>query len=244
MEFLGRVFDWFTTGAHWHGSGGVPQRLFEHVQISGGAIITAAVIALPIGLTLGHLRRGGFIAVNVANVGRALPSLALLVVAQDIFGIGARPAYVALVALALPPMVTNTYIGVRDVDADVREAARAMGMTGSQMLWRVELPLAMPLVVAGVRTAAVNVVATATLAAIIAGGGLGRFIVDGLAQQDTPQAFAGALLVAVLAVVTEASLGLLQRRLTVRSATVAAGQGRRGGAAQSGKEVLLHALKA
>jgi osmoprotectant transport system permease protein len=235
MHFLGRVFDWFTTSAHWHGAGGVPQRLVEHVEISGAAVLTAAAVALPIGLTLGHLHRGGFVAVNVANVGRALPSLALLIIAQDIFGIGARPAYFALVALALPPMVTNTYIGVRDVDADVREAARAMGMKGGQMLWRVELPLAMPLIVAGVRTAAVNVVATATLAAIIAGGGLGRFIVDGLAQQDTPQAFAGAMLVALLAVVTEVTLGALQRRLSVRSATVAHGQG---------KEELSHALKA
>jgi osmoprotectant transport system permease protein len=235
MDFLGKVFDWFTTSAHWHGAGGVPQRLVEHVELSVAAVLTAALVALPVGLILGHLRRGGVVALNVANVGRALPSLALLIIAQDFFGIGARPAYVALVALALPPMVTNTFIGVRDVDADVREAARGMGMRGPQVLLRVELPLAMPLVVAGIRTAAVNVVATATLAAIIAGGGLGRFIVDGLAQQDSAQAFAGALLVAVLAVVTEAGLGLLQRRLAARSATVPDGQ--------SEKE-LVHALKA
>jgi osmoprotectant transport system permease protein len=233
VNFLSRVVDWFTTASHWRGEGGVPHRLVEHVEISAGAVITAIVIAFPIALVLGHLRRGGFLAVNVANVGRALPSLALLILAQDMFGIGARPAYVALVALALPPIMTNTYIGVRDVDADARDAARGMGMSGRQMMFRVELPLALPLIVAGVRTAAVNVVATATLAAIIAGGGLGRFIVDGLAQQDTPQAFAGALLVAALAVLTEVTLGGVQRRLTARSATVAAGQR---------EEELLHAL--
>ncbi len=233
MDFVARVFEWFTTATHWQGEGGVPQRVLEHVELSAGAVLTAAAIALPIGLTLGHLRRGGVVAVNVANVGRALPSLALLILAQDLFGIGARPAYVALVALAIPPMVTNTFIGIRDVDADVREAARGMGMRGGQVLWRVELPLGLPLVIAGVRTAAVNVVATATLAAIIAGGGLGRFIVDGLAQQDTPQAFAGALLVAVLAVGTEGGFGLLQRRIAARSATV------RGGPRE---EELVHAL--
>jgi osmoprotectant transport system permease protein len=184
-------------------------------------------------LTLGHLRKGGVVVVNLANVGRALPSLALLILAQSVFGIGAKPAYVALVALALPPIVTNTFIGVRDVDADAREAAKGMGMRGTQVLLRVELPLAMPLVVAGVRTAAVNVVATATLAAVIAGGGLGRFIVDGLAQRDTPQAFAGALLVAILAVITESGLGLVQRRLAAPSATVPDGPR---------EEELVHAL--
>ena len=212
----------------------MPHRLLEHVELSAGAVLTAAVIALPIGLVLGHLRKGGAVAVNVANVGRALPSLALLILAQDIFGIGVRPAYVALVALALPPIVTNTFIGVRDVDADVREAARGMGMRGSQMLWRVELPLAMPLVVAGVRTAAVNVVATATLAAIIAGGGLGRFIVDGVAPAATPCKCSPAPCSwPCVATVTEGALGLLQRRLAARSATVADGPL---------QEELVHAL--
>jgi osmoprotectant transport system permease protein len=220
MDFLGRVVQWFTTAAHWRGPGGVPTRLLEHVEISVAAVIAAGAIAVPLGLFLGHVRKGGAVAVNVANVGRALPSLALLILFQDIFGLGARPAFVAMFALALPPMLTNTYIGVRDVDADVREAARGMGMRGSEILWRVELPLALPLVVAGVRTASVNVIATATLAAIVAGGGLGRFIVDGLAQQDTPQAFAGAFLVALLAIGTEVVLGAVQRRLMRRSATV------------------------
>lgn len=233
MDFLGRVIEWMTTASHWRGSGGVPSRLFEHVQISLAAVLTAAAIAIPLGLFLGHVRKGGAIAVNVANVGRALPSLALLILFQDVFGLGAKPAYAAMLALALPPMLTNTYIGVRDVDNDIREAARGMGMRGTQILWRVELPLALPLVVAGLRTASVNVIATATLAAIVAGGGLGRFIVDGLAQQDNAQAFAGAFFVAVLAIGTEVALAALQRRLVRRSATVAAVQP---------EEALAHAL--
>ena len=220
MNFLGRVFDWFTTASHWRGDAGIPHRLLEHVEISGAAVLTAALIALPIGIGLGHVRKGGAIAVNVANVGRALPSLALLIIFQGFLGIGVRPAYAAMVALALPPMLTNSYVGMRDVDRDIREAARGMSMSGMQTMWRVELPLASPLIVAGVRTAAVNVIATATLAAIIAGGGLGRFIVDGLAQRDSPQVFGGSVLVALLSIVTEVSLGRIQRRLTARSATV------------------------
>ena len=220
MHYLADVFHWFTTTAHWHGSTGVPHRLLEHIELSAGAVLTAAAIALPVGLVLGHLRRGGFVAINIANVGRAVPSFAILVIAESVLGIGAKPAYIALVALAIPPMVTNTFIGVRDVDDDVRQAARGMGMSGAQMLRRVELPLAAPLVIAGIRTSAVNVVATATLAAVIAGGGLGRFIVDGLAQQDFPQLLAGVVLVALLSIATEASLGLAQRRATAPSATV------------------------
>jgi osmoprotectant transport system permease protein len=224
VSALGDLAAWFSTAAHWRGTGGIPQRLWEHVQLSGAAVLTALVIALPIGLVLGHLNKGGFVALNVANIGRAVPSIGVLVLAQSAFGIGEMPAYVALVALAIPPVVTNAFIGVRDVDADIREAARGMGMTARQVLRRVELPLAAPLIVAGIRTAAVQVVATATLAALIAGGGLGRFIVDGLAQRDTGQLLGGAILVAVLSVATEAGLGRVQRRMAARSATVADGQ--------------------
>jgi osmoprotectant transport system permease protein len=233
MDFLGRVFDWFTTATHWHGPQGIPQRMFEHLELSIAAIVTAAVLALPVGLVLGHLRKGGVVAVNVANVGRALPSFALLVLAENVFGIGGTPAYIALVALGVPPMVTNTFIGMRDVDADVREAARGMGMSGTQVLFKAELPMAMPLILAGARTSAVNIVATATLAAVIAGGGLGRFIIDGLAQHDYPQLFGGAVLVALLSVVTEGVFSLAQRRAAARSATVARGQG---------EEELAHGL--
>ena len=170
--------------------------------------------ALPIGVTIGHIGRGGNLAINVANVGRAVPSFALLVLAVQLVGIGFWPAFVALVALGIPPMVTNSYIGMREVDADVREAATGMGMRDRAVLWRVELPIAAPLIMAGVRTSAVNIVATATLAALVAWGGLGRFIVDGLAQRDTVQLFAGALLVALLSIAVEVSLTGLQRITT------------------------------
>jgi osmoprotectant transport system permease protein len=185
------------------------------LQLSAGSVLIAVILTIPIALVLGHLGRGGFLAVNVANIGRAIPSFAVLVFANQItHDIGFKPALIALVALAAPPIFTNTYVGVRGIEADVRESARGMGMTGRQMLTRVEAPLAMPVIMAGVRTAAVQVVATATLAALIAGGGLGRYIVDGIAQIDYVQVFAGALLVAVFAVVTEVVLERVERRLT------------------------------
>ena len=150
----------------------------------------------------------------MSNIGRAIPSLALLVLGVQLFGIGAKPAFLALVALAIPPIVTNSYTGVRQVDQDVREAAQGMGMRGPTMLLRVEVPMAVPLIMAGIRTASVQVVATATLAAWVGWGGLGRYIADGLPQQDTPKVFAGALIVAVISMGTELTLGLVQRVLT------------------------------
>ncbi len=214
MNFLGQVLQWFLDATHWQGDGGIPNRLFEHVSMSSASLLAAALIALPIGVTLGHFGRGGNLAINVSNVGRAIPSFAILVIAVELVGIGALPAFMALVALGIPPMVTNSYIGMREVDADVREAAKGMGMRQRAILWRVELPIAAPLIMAGVRTSAVNIVATATLAALVAWGGLGRFIVDGLAQRDTVQLFAGALLVALLSIAVELSLSRLQRITT------------------------------
>jgi osmoprotectant transport system permease protein len=214
VSFIGQVLQWFVDGSHWQGDFGIPNRLFEHLYMSAASLAVAALIALPIGVTIGHIGRGGNLAINVANVGRAVPSFALLVFAVQLVGIGFWPAFVALVALGIPPMVTNSYIGMREVDADVREAAKGMGMRARAVLWRVELPIAAPLIMAGVRTSAVNIVATATLAALVAWGGLGRFIVDGLAQRDTVQLFAGALLVAVLSIAVEVSLTGLQRITT------------------------------
>lgn len=217
MSLPGDVVTWFTTAEHWRGDFGVPHRLYEHVTMSAAAIVVAAVIALPIGIWLGHRGKGGAVAINLANVGRALPSLAILAVFQSAFGLrgwpgfGARPAFVALVALAVPPLVTNAYVGMRGVDREVLEAARGMGMTGGELLWQVEVPIALPLLMAGLRTAAVQVVATATLAAVTAWGGLGRFIVDGFGQQDNAQIVAGAILVGLLALLTELGLGWVQR---------------------------------
>lgn len=217
MSLPGDVVAWFTTADHWRGDFGVPHRLTEHVAMSAAAIVAAALIGLPVGIWLGHRGKGGALAINLANVGRAIPSLAILAVFQQAFGLrgwpgfGARPAFVALVALAVPPLVTNAYVGTRGVDPDVVEAARGMGMTGGELLRRVELPIALPLVLAGLRTAAVQVVATATLAAVTAWGGLGRYIVDGFGQRDNAQIVAGAILVGLLALATELSLGWVQR---------------------------------
>lgn len=211
MSLWSGVWEWFTSASSWEGSAGAVHRLGEHVAMSGASILVAAVLALPLGIWLGHTGRGGAVAINASNVGRAVPSFAILVIAAQVWGIGWKPAFFALVALAVPPMVTNAYVGMRGVDADVRESARGMGMTGGQSLWRVELPVALPVVLAGVRTAAVQVVATATLAALVAWGGLGRFIVDGTAQRDFVQVFAGAVLVAVLAIATELVLAGIQR---------------------------------
>jgi len=216
MSFLSRVVAWFADPANWTGSGGIPTRLLEHLQISGESVAIAAVIALPIGIGLGHYGRFGALALNVSNVGRALPSFGILVIAFQVFGLGNLPVILALTALAIPPMVTNSYVGMREVDPDIKEAARGMGYRELAQLFRVELPLAVPLVMAGIRTSAVQVVATATLAAIIAGGGLGRYIIDGYGQQVYTEVFAGALLVALLALATEFSLAGLERVLVPR----------------------------
>ncbi len=216
MDFLSRVVEWFSTGSHWSGGAGALHRIVEHVSMAGGSVLVAAAVALPLGIWLGHTGRGGAVAVNVSNIGRAIPSFAILVIAAQVVGIGWKPAFAALVALAMPPMVTNAYVGMREVDADVRESARGMGMTGAQSLFQVELPVALPLVMTGVRTAAIQVVATATLAALVAWGGLGRFIVDGISQRDFVQVFAGATLVAALSILTELALAGVQRLLAPR----------------------------
>jgi osmoprotectant transport system permease protein len=219
MSLAADVVEWFTTAEHWRGEFGVPHRLTEHALMSAGALAVALIIGLPLGIWLGHRGRGGALAINLSNIGRAIPSLAILALVQQAIGLsgwpgfGARPALVALVALAVPPLVTNAYVGMQGVERDVVEAARGMGMTGGALLWRVELPIALPLIMAGVRTAAVQVVATATLAAVTAWGGLGRFIVDGFGQRDNAQIVAGALLVGVLALITELMLSRLQRAL-------------------------------
>jgi osmoprotectant transport system permease protein len=211
MSFLNQVLQWFLNGSHWQGQNGIPTRLGEHLAMSAAVVATAVLIALPIGVALGHSGRGGNLAINITNVGRAIPSFGLLVIALQLVGLGARPAFIALLALAIPPIVTNSYVGVREVDPDVREAAKGMGMRPRAVLWRVELPIALPLIMAGIRTSAVQVVATATLAALVAWGGLGRYIVDGLAQRDFVQLFAGAALVAVLSILVELGMTGLQR---------------------------------
>jgi osmoprotectant transport system permease protein len=223
FSFLSDVGSFLSDGANWSGPEGIPTLVLQHLQLTFVSVLLAAAVALPIGVTLGHLRKGGALAINVANVGRALPALALLILGVEWFGIAepsgllapirSVPAFIAMFALAVPPMLANSYVAVAQVDDEIREAARGMGMNGNQVLWRVELPMALPLIMAGVRTAAVAVVATATLAAYVDAGGLGRYIVDGFAVQDNVKVFAGGLLVALVAIFVELTLALVQRRL-------------------------------
>jgi osmoprotectant transport system permease protein len=215
VSTAGDTVSWLTDPSHWQGVDGVPHRLSEHLVMSGISVGLACLIALPAAFALGHAGRGGPIAINLSNATRAVPTFGLLILlAVTPVGFGNRAAVVALTLFAIPPLLTNAYIGVRDVDRDIREAARGMGMTELQVLRRVELPLALPLVAAGLRTAAVQVVATATLAAYVGGGGLGRLIADGFGRADPAMTAAGGLLVAALALMVELVLGGLQRRLT------------------------------
>jgi osmoprotectant transport system permease protein len=222
--FFSQVVEWFTDPLHWDGAFGIPTRLVEHIVMSAVSVTIAAAVALPAGLYIGHRRRFEFLVVSVLNFGRAIPSFGLLFLFVLAFGIGLAypaslrpPILFALVLLAIPPILTNTYIGVQTVDADTAEAARGMGMTEWEVLTRLEVPLGAPLILAGIRTAAVQVVATATLGAVVAGGGLGRFIIDGFAIRDFPQIFGGALLVAVLAILTELGFSVLERVLSPRT---------------------------
>jgi osmoprotectant transport system permease protein len=216
MTILASVVQWLTDPAHWQGLDGIPVRLAQHVQLSAESVAIGALIALPIGVGLGHFGRFGNLAINISNIGRAVPSFGILVIAFQVFGLGDGPIILALTALAIPPMVTNSYVALREVDPDVKEAARGMGYRRLAQLFQVELPLAVPLIMAGIRTSAVQVVATAALAALVDGGGLGRYIIDGLAQQDYAKEFAGAVLVAALALATEVSLWALEQVLVPR----------------------------
>ncbi|MWA12671.1 ABC transporter permease [Streptomyces sp. BA2] len=208
MNAITGAYDWLTTGANWQGEKGVWHRLAEHLYFSGVCLAVACLIALPIALYLGHIGKGGALAVNISNIGRAVPTLAVLVLLTltPLGEHGDIPTLIALVLFAVPPLLTNAYIGMREVDRAVVEAARGMGMSGRQLFARVELPLAYPLIMTGVRSAGVQVVATATLAAMAGEGGLGRIITAGFNLQNTPQVVAGALLVALLALFVEVVL--------------------------------------
>lgn len=222
-NLLVQTFDYLRDQANYRGTDGITVRILEHVQISFVAVVAAVVLAVPLSLWLGHKRRFGLLIINVSNVGRALPSFAILVVGNQLLGLDEKPViglvsvFIALVALAVPPVVTNTYVGISEVSDDVRDAARGMGLSEGQILRRVEIPLAIPLIMAGIRTTTVQVVATATIAAGLGAGGLGRFIIDGFATRSTGgfvKVIVGALLVALLALATELLLGLVQRALT------------------------------
>jgi osmoprotectant transport system permease protein len=207
MSYFGWLFD----PAHWSGSDGIPTRLVEHLGYVALTMIVALVVAVPIGAWVGHTGRGGFLVVGSANALRALPTLGVLILLVTPFGLSIVGPLVALIVLAIPPVLAGTYAGLRNVDPAVVDAARGMGMRGREVLLRVELPNALPLIIGGVRSAVLQVVSTATIAAYVGLGGLGRYIFDGLAQRDFPQMIGGSLLVALLAIVADLLLASLQK---------------------------------
>jgi len=217
MSAFGDVIAWLTDPDNWKGPAGIPVRTWEHLVLSGVSLAVVCALALPLALWLGHIGKGGALAVNVTNIGRAVPVFAVLVLlAIGPLGLGVRATIAALILFGIPPVLTNAYVGMREVDRDTVEAARGMGMTGWQMLRRVEFPLALPLILTGIRLAAVQIIATATLGAFVLGGGLGRFINSGFGRQDQAELVGGAVLVAALALLVEGCFELLQRRLDPR----------------------------
>ncbi|MEP7082754.1 MAG: ABC transporter permease [Chloroflexota bacterium] len=223
MDFLADVVAWFADPANWSGSDGVPTRLLEHLALSAIPLAIAVLIALPLGAWIGHTGRAAGLVINLANVGRAIPSLAILGVAAMLLNVplvelGLRSVsaevatIIAMTALAIPPILTNTYVGISEVDRDLVDAGRGMGMRPIQLLRLVEVPVGLPIILGGIRTAAVQVVATATLGAVFATGGFGRYIIDGIAQRRNDEVFAGALMVALLSIATELAFAAIQRR--------------------------------
>jgi osmoprotectant transport system permease protein len=240
---ISSLFSWFIDPANWSGPDGIAHRLFQHLWYTGATIVVAALVAVPLGLWVGHTGRARWL-VSVANSMRAIPTLGLLLAASLWLGpqLPGDLAYVVpsigvLAVLAVPPLLAGTYGGIEAVDPSARDAAYGVGMRGRQVLWQVEVPNALPLVLSGVRSAVLQVVATATIAAIVGLGGLGRFIIDGLALGDYAQAGGGALLVAALALALEGLIALGQRRVVSPGLTGrAAGRSRNDDEAIDGEE--------
>jgi len=239
VDLIPGVIGWFADPAHWQGAAGVPTRIAEHLLISAASLAIAAAIGLTTGLAVGHTRRGAGIAVNLANLGRALPTLAVMGLVFPVtaaidnqLGFKVYPAAIGLIVLAVPSILVNAYTGITGVDPETVEAGRASGMRERQVLWGIELPLAVPSIMTGIRSGASQIIATAPLAAIFGGPGLGRYMVEGYAQRNYPMMWAGVVLVGILFGVTELTLALLQRRLTspgVRTGYVLASAAHRSG---------------
>jgi osmoprotectant transport system permease protein len=227
---VNELLTFLTDPRNWGGPAGIPTRLVEHLWISLISMLFAGAIGLPAGLWIGHTGRGALVGINIANIGRAIPSYAVLAMIlpvslalapvigyRPVVGLSFLPTFGAMTLLAIPPILVGAYAGLRSVDRDLIEAARGMGMRERQILGRIELPIATPVVVGGLRTALLQVIATATIGAVVSFGGLGRFIVDGIANHSSGSIFTGVLLVATLAIGTDLALGRLQDRLTPRS---------------------------
>ncbi|HSF26287.1 MAG TPA: ABC transporter permease [Actinomycetes bacterium] len=230
---IGSLVDWLTDPAHWSGADGIPARLVEHLEYSLLATVLALLIGVPAGLYIGHTGRGTFLVAGLANALRSLPTLGLLILAVLLLlprlsgDLGfVIPSILVLVILAVPPLLTSTYAGVQSVDPAARDAAYGMGMRDGEVLRKVEVPCALPLMFSGLRSAVLQVIATATVAAYVSLGGLGRFVIDGLASRDYPQVLGGAVLVAALAVVVDLLLALVARLTVSRGLTGRYGRSR------------------
>jgi osmoprotectant transport system permease protein len=245
MNIIEETAAWLSDPTNWTGAGGIPTRLGEHLIVSLAALALTVLIALPTGLLVGHTRRGASFAVNLANLGRALPTLALITIVLPVtaaidpqLGFKVYPTMIALIVLGIPPILVNTYVGISGVDPELVESARGMGLREGQILSRVEIPVALPVLAGGIRSAATQIVATATLGAIFGGVGLGRYLVEGIAQNDNGKIFGGVTLVAVLCLATEAIFAIIQRRVTspglVQASSGSRGRFRMGTAAGRG----------
>lgn len=219
-----RLFDYLRDADNWTGNDGIWYFLGQHLLYTAIAVVAAAVIAIPLGILIGHTRRGGFLIIGLSNAARAIPSLGLLVLMVLLLQTGAFPIILVLAVLALPSILTATAAGIQGADPEAVYSARALGMTSGQVVSQVEWPLALPLVISGLRSATLQVVATATVAAFAAGGGLGRLLISGQRNNDYSEIFAGAVLVAALAIVLDLVLGglgrLAGRRARPKSKTV------------------------
>jgi len=211
MSYFSFAWNWLKSSSQWHGADGIPIRVLQHLGYSGLSLLVATLIALPLGVLIGHFGRGGFLVVNLANAWRAIPTLGLLILMVSLLGFSVLAWLIPLVVLAIPPILVNAYEGVAGVDRDLIDAARGMGMTDWQILRRVEVPVALPLIMLGLRTGAIFIVATATIAAEIGVGGLGRYIIDGLATNNYGEVAGGAALVVVLALLVQFAFAGLRR---------------------------------
>lgn len=219
------VFGWFTDPAHWQGSDGVVNRLLQHLGYTALALVIALLIAVPLGLYVGHTGRGGVVLVSAGNAIRALPTLGLVTFLFLLFTESVTSTIIGLVVLAIPPILAGTYAGLQATDHGVVDAAQGIGMTGWQRLWKVEVPISLPLVLGGIRNSVLQLVATAAVAAYVGLGGLGRFLLDGLAILDYAQVVAGAILTTLLAVVLDFVLAGVQRAVVPKGVRLAQAAG-------------------
>ncbi|BBX49172.1 MULTISPECIES: ABC transporter permease [Mycolicibacterium] len=206
MNFLQQALSFIFTAENWAGPAGLTARILEHLEYTVIAVFFSALIAVPVGMLIGHTRRGTFLIVTGVNALRALPTLGVLLLGVLLWGLGLVPPTVALMLLGIPPLLAGTYAGIANVDPAVVDAARSMGMTERRILLRVETPNALPLILGGLRTATLQIVATATIAAYASLGGLGRYLIDGIKIREFYIALVGALMVTALALLLDALL--------------------------------------